>query len=404
MHLLKRSLAAFAILAAAACGASPPAADETEGAENGAVAVNADFEAIAHGLVTRAANVREGDKVLITGNPRDQELLENVVTHVRKLGAHPLLITGTERLALRSYDDVSERFDSVEDPWSRTFADMADVWISFSAIETPDLLAHVPPERFAARAEAQADINNTIQRRNVRLVEVGNGLYPTAYTAGTHGLQQGELARIFWAGMDADAAALDAAGARVKAALANGRQARITGANGTDLTFELMGGKALINDGAISAADEAEGGASVAVYLPAGEVYTAARAGTATGTVVVPRMQYQGKEFENVRLTFANGSLTAMEGPDGFEVVQARYDAAPAGKELFGGVDVGINPGVPADKVLGWMPAGMITVGIGNNMWAGGDNDINFSVWFFLPGMTLSVDDQVIVEDGVLKG
>jgi leucyl aminopeptidase (aminopeptidase T) len=388
----------------AGCGTGP-ATNGTAPADAAATTspVQVDYEAVAQGIVTRAAHVREGDRVLITGDPRDQELLENLVVNIMKQGAHPILVTNTERTTLRSYDDVPASYDSIEDPWNRLMAEHADVWISFASVETPGLLANVPPARIEARAAANQAVMNTVNKRNVRLVEVGNGLYPTEYTAGIHGLKQDELARIFWAGIDSDPASLEAAAARVQGALTKGGEVHITGSNGTDLTFQLAGRKALVNDGAIGPEDEAAGGGAVQVYVPAGEVYTAAKPGTAKGTVVVPRFLYQGKELRDVRFTFTDGRLTAMEGPAGFETVKARYDAAPKGKELFAGVDVGINPGIPANKILGWVPAGMITVGIGNNTWAGGDNEINFGQWWFLPGMSLTIDGTPIVENGVLK-
>jgi hypothetical protein len=44
---------------------------------------------------------------------------------------------------------------------------------------------------------------------------------------------------------------------------------------------------------------------------------------------------------------------------------------------------VGINPKVrlsPDSKVRTYIPAGMVTVSLGNNAWAGGSNDTNFAV------------------------
>ena len=403
MRLLNRGVLMLALLSAG-CGRAP-AANNAAPADDAATtpAVHVDYEAIAQNIVTRAARVRAGDRVLITGDPRDQELLEDLVINVMKQGAHPLLVTNTERTTLRSYDDVPAAYDTVADRWNRLFAENADVWISFLSVETAGLLAHVPPARIEARSAANQATVNTLMKRNVRSVEIGNGLYPTAYTASIHGLKQDELARIFWAGIDADPTSLDAAAARVQGVLSKGGEVHITGGNGTDFTFQLAGRKALVNDGAIGAEDETAGGGAVQVYVPAGEVYTVARPGTANGTVVVPRLIYQGKEYRNVRFTFADGKLTAMEGPAGFEAFKARYDAAPKGKELFAGVDLGINPGIPVNKILGWVPAGMITVGIGNNTWAGGDNDINFGIWWFLPGMSLTIDGTPIVENGALK-
>lgn len=46
--------------------------------------------------------------------------------------------------------------------------------------------------------------------------------------------------------------------------------------------------------------------------------------------MVVPRFIYQGKELRDVRLTFADGQLTAMEGPAGSEAKKARQAGIPA--------------------------------------------------------------------------
>ena len=49
------------------------------------------------------------------------------------------------------------------------------------------------------------------------------------------------------------------------------------------------------------------------------------------------------------------------------------------------------------------MAAGMVTVGIGNNTWAGGQNESSFFMPSFLPGSTLTVDGEVLVKDGALS-
>ena len=48
------------------------------------------------------------------------------------------------------------------------------------------------------------------------------------------------------------------------------------------------------------------------------------------------------------------------------------------------------------------MPAGMITIGIGNNLFAGGDNKSTFGYSFHIPGCTLSVDGKILVDGGAL--
>jgi hypothetical protein len=44
-----------------------------------------------------------------------------------------------------------------------------------------------------------------------------------------------------------------------------------------------------------------------------------------------------------------------------------------------------------------------VSVWIGNDTWAGGDNNATFSAGGFIPGSTLNVDGKLIVERGALQ-
>lgn len=48
--------------------------------------------------------------------------------------------------------------------------------------------------------------------------------------------------------------------------------------------------------------------------------------------------------------------------------------------------------------------AGMVTVGIGSNTWAGGDNSVNFGWTGHLAGATVTIDGEPVVEGGSLTG
>jgi hypothetical protein len=45
---------------------------------------------------------------------------------------------------------------------------------------------------------------------------------------------------------------------------------------------------------------------------------------------------------------------------------------------------------------------GMVTLGLGNNSWAGGENDSDAALTLHVPGTTLSIDGKTIVKDGKL--
>jgi aminopeptidase len=370
-------------------------------------AATTDLESVSNRLVTQVAGVKEGDIVLINGGARDLELLENLTTDIRKVGAFPLPTLSSDRIAKKYYEEVPEKYDSQSPELDLKLATMATVAFNVDANETEGLFSGVPPARIAAVGKTFEPVVAVLQKRNVRQVDVGNGLYPTEWRAKRFGMSQDELAKAFWGAVNTDYSALQASGEKVKTALSAGKQLHVTDLNGTDLNVRIEGRPFFVSDGIISAEDVQKGFPAVSVYLPAGEVYCAPVPDTAEGKVVLSRDFYNGKEITGLTLTFARGKLISMTGSGpGFVELKARYDASGEGKELFGFVDFGINPNfsIPAASKLGnWIQSGMVTVGIGNNTWAGGDNKDSFGNPSHLPGSTVTLDGKTIVENGVLK-
>jgi leucyl aminopeptidase (aminopeptidase T) len=233
-------------------------------------------------------------------------------------------------------------------------------------------------------------------------VNIGNGMYPTKGAAARLGVAFEALQPMFWEAVFTSPAQLQEKAASVRQALEAGGELRITHPNGTDLTMRIEGRPVFDSDGVVSAEDEARGGAALSVWLPAGEVFLAPVPGTA-GQLVVDREVWEGEEIRGLRMTFQNGQMTTMTAESGIGKLQGDYAAAGEGKDLFALVDIGINPGLNPAELLNWMPAGMVTVGIGNNTWAGGDNNCQFGFDPHLPGATVTVDGVAIVENGELR-
>jgi hypothetical protein len=180
----------------------------------------------------------------------------------------------------------------------------------------------------------------------------------------------------------------------------------ITTPAGTDLTVAIENRAVMVSDGILSDDKVKMGGPACQVWLPAGDVYLAPVPGTAEGTVVVERLLADGKEVRGLNLVFKKGKLTAMKAASGLELIQARYDAAGPGKDEFSGLDLGINPAVRLPKTSPggyFSEAGMITVSIGNNSYAGGDNKSPFCLFCLLRGGTIEVDGKPLVQDGSLQ-
>jgi leucyl aminopeptidase (aminopeptidase T) len=235
---------------------------------------------------------------------------------------------------------------------------------------------------------------------------LGNGLYPTEERAKQLDLTLNELTDIFWEGINVDYKKLEATGNAVKGVLSAGKEVHITNPNGTDIKMKIENRKVFVSDGTITKEDMNQGKGDVLIYLPAGEVVLAPVPGTAEGKIVVDRDFVQNNEITGLNLDFRAGKLTSMSAKSGIERFKALYDAGGKGKDEFGTIDFGINPNVklkPSSKMGVWMPAGMVTFSIGNNLSAGGENNSSFGYGFFVPGSTVTVDGKVLVENGVLK-
>lgn len=365
-----------------------------------------DYRELAHRLVAQSAGIRAGDLVLVAGGVRDLELLEDIAVEVASVGAHSQIAIGSDRLTRRLYDDVPAKFDTLGPVYAMKLAGFITAFIAVEFNEDPALLEGVPPVRLAARGKAAAPLGALMRKRGVRQVFLGNELYPTAARAKQFDVSEDQLAEVFWNGVNVDYAALQATGERVRRVLASGRRVHITNPNGTDLTVDIAARPVYVSDGVISPADVRRGGAATTVWLPAGEVYVTPVPGTAQGTVVADRYFWGGTTVEGLRLEFKAGRLVAMTARAGLERLQAVYDAAGRGRDLLAVVDIGINPNVrliPDSRMVGWMPAGMVTVAVGDDTWAGGTNAVGFGLAPFLPGSTVSVDGRPLVQSGTLE-
>lgn len=357
------------------------------------------------GRIVAAARVAEDDRVQLEGVPGDLDLLEELAVAVRKKGAHPLLTLASERLRRRLIGDVPARFDKQAPKMALSLAKAIDVYIGTEALD-PSATRGLPAERVAAVTRAEEEVGKLRLKRNLRMVFLGNELYPSAARAKRFGLTVAELRKIYEGGLAADTSALTAAGAKVKKALAAGKELHLTDAGGTDLKVKIEKRPVLVSDGVLTAEKVKQGGASCLTWLPAGEVYLAPVAGSGDGVVVAPVAFWEGDAIENLKVKFKGGKVVSLTADKGLARLEASYKASGKGKELLGAIDVGLNPGVKAPKgsrLVSFVAAGTVTVSVGNNTWAGGDNSTGFGLNLFLPACTLKVDGQAVVEKGELK-
>jgi leucyl aminopeptidase (aminopeptidase T) len=364
-----------------------------------------DLKAIARTLVNESAGIQQGEAVLITGSARDQELLENLAIEVSKVGGEPLIALFSERLERRSYDEVPAKYDTNPPKVGLGLVQIFNAWISLDVGESEAPFAGVPPERIAARSKAGAPLGEAMAKRGLRLVNLGNGLYPTAALAKGLNTSESELVRSFWSGVGTSPKVIKAAGDRCQAIFSAGKRVTLTAPNGTSLSFGIVDRPAIISDGSLVGRSTPQG-TQPATWLPAGEFIITPEPGTAEGKIVFERILWNGKEVSKLSLSFSGGRLTAMDAANGLEALKTSYEAGGAGKDEFAFLDIGLNPNVKLPTTTGrvvWMASGAVTVGVGNNLLYGGANNSDFSFAGQLGSATVKVDDKAVVEAGTVK-
>lgn len=391
----------------AACSPKGSAADSTIVQQAGApTATAADkHEGVAKNLA-HAAMIKAGDRILVVGSVRDAELLEDIAVETMKLGGQPLVAIGSDRLTRLSYDQVPAQYDGASPALGMALVNAFDVQYAIDIGESDSLLAGVPAARIAARSKAGLPVAQATLKRNVRFVNLGNGLYPTAQVASRLGIPQATLAEMFWRSAAVAPETMRTKGEAARAALAAGKVVTITAANGTNITFATEAAKGFVSDGALSAENIKKGGSAVTTWLPAGELLVPIVVGSADGKIVVDKMIYQGVVITGLTFTFSKGKMTGMTAAAGIEGMQAAYDAAGGGKDLLSYIDLGLNPEVKLPLNTGrtvWMAAGAVTLGSGDNTGWGGTNVSNFGIAMPVSGATVSIDGKAIIENGVLK-
>jgi aminopeptidase len=397
------------VLLSACRDSGPPAGEATTQASEPATvapAPAADYRSVAAKVVGQSAGVREDEVVQLFGSPEDLPLLNELAVEVRKRGAHPLIVIGDDKTDRRMFDEVPAKYDTQAPKAVLGLIKLIDVAISTEFGEGRTFKG-ASPERQAARARTFQPVMATMRQRGVRAVSLGNGLYPTAERAEHFGVSRDELAKIMYGGIDTDYEQLARTGEQLRSALAGGKELRITAPSGTDLRVPIAGRPVHVSDGVISAEDRKRGGTALSVWLPAGEVYLVPRAGGAEGVVVADRYYYEGDLIEGLRLEIKGGKVVGMTAKSGLEALQARYQAAGTGRDVVGVIDLGINPSIDVPEggaVNVWSRAGAVTVGVGNNLWAGGDNANDFGIAADVRSATVTLDGKELVKDGKLVG
>lgn len=364
-----------------------------------------DYDAVAEKIVNHTLEVQPGEVVIISGTPSEMDLLGALVVAVSKAGGQPAVTVNIPGANKRALMETPIEYLKMTPTFPLLLVRAADCFINTGSIQDLKLFADVPEERMAASRQALLPISDAINRTHFRSVGLGQtGGIPTKAYAESKGAEFGEMLAMFWKSLDVDYDQMWVNGKTISKLLGANSVIKVTSSAGTNLTFRISEMPARINCGRCSENISAFGPAST--WLPAGEAYACVDPSSASGTMVVPSLDFRGNEVKNLKLTFKDGRMTGLTADKNGDLISKSLEMSTGDKDVLSLVDIGINPNSQPLKnsdYYSWEMAGMVTISIGNNAWAGGNVVSDNALSFHLANSTLTVDGKPVVTNGKLE-
>ena len=363
-----------------------------------------DYDAIAHKIVNYTLEVQPAEVVIITGTPAELDLLSALSLAVFKAGGQPTVEVNFPQTTKRAIMEMPFEYLKIMPTYALMQVRSADCFINTGSTQDIGLFADVPEERLAALRQASRPLNDAYRRTHFRQVGLGQtGGIPTKSYAESMGANYEEMLAMFWKSVDADYSQMYNKGKAISGQLRPGSEIKITSDAGTDLTFRISDIPARINCG--RCADNISASGPAGTWLPAGEVYACVDPSSASGTMVIPKVDFRGNAVINMKLTFDNGRVTNIEADENGELISKALELSTGDKDVLSVMDIGINPNsqpLENSDYYSWEMAGMVTMSIGINLWAGGNVDSDNGLFFHLANSTVTVDGNTIVTGGKL--
>lgn len=374
-------------------------------AANSVISQHKEYASIAQKMVNNSLMVQPGESVIISGTPAELDLLQELYVEVSKAGGKPTIELGIPDANKRALMETPVDYLKIPDVYQMMKLKSVDCFIQVGSVQNPDLFKDVPEEKVAEVRKANQWFANVYQTSDFRSVSLGQvGGIPTEAYAKTVGADHSTMLDMFWNAVDVDYEAMLEKGTKIGDLMKPGSKVEITSPEGTNLSFTIGDTAPRTNCGKTSESMGKSGPANA--WLPAGEVYTIVDDNSANGTLVVPHKRWMGTTIRNLKFTFVDGKITSMEAAEGGEGLKQAIDLGTGMKDVLSLIDIGINANshpLEGSDYLSYEMAGIVTLGIGANSWAGGSIESDFGTDFNLANTMIKIDGNTIIEDGQLK-
>lgn len=356
---------------------------------------------VAEAVLSSAIRLKSGENVIIETWTHTLPYATACVVEARRLGARPMLVVEDEAAYWRSLDlaPTVAKWSGVG-PAEWAALAKADGYVFFPGPADRPRFRSLP---IATRGKLVGYNEEWYRRaRAARLRGVRSLLGYASDAQATHWSVSGPGWRdqLIRGSVEANYAQIQADSRRVAQKLKAGKELRVTGSNGSDLTVKLRGRRPTMDDGVIGPEDLAAG--QNMTNSPPGTVAVAVDEKSAQGLVVANRPSFLADgRAEGGQWEVKGGHLVNYWYTDGQPAFDGAFEGAPKNKDVLSFFAIGLNaaldPGVPQVED---QEAGAVTLGIGGNTGYGGTNRCPFFSWVVLGEATVAVDGRPLADRG----
>ncbi|MFW6270568.1 MAG: aminopeptidase, partial [Bacillota bacterium] len=290
-------------------------------------------------LVNYSVNVEPGDTVLIQGKMLTQPLIKEVYKESLKAGGHPVVISNFEGQEELFYKFASESQLNYQSPFRKYMIENMDKMIRILGNYNTRELTNIDPEKMKIYSQANKEISEIHARRTAE-GELNWNIcqYPTQADAQEAKMSLSEYKQFVYEACHLDrddpVAYWKEFGKELKriASIMEDKSELRFVSEDTDVKCKVEGRNWIADQGKEN--------------YPGGEVFTGPLKESVEGHIrfSFPGI-YQGREIEDIRLTFAKGKVVEASASKGEELLKTLLET-DAGARYVGEVAIGCNKGI----------------------------------------------------------
>ncbi len=356
---------------------------------------------LADRVVNTSLRVKPDETVVVNTWQHTIGLASEIAFECRNAGAIPIIRLETDDLWWKVLNKIPGENLRKPERHALKMLEETDVSINLGGPEDPVTYRRVDGEKLAASFESFQQYYEKLRERKIRSADLLIGQV-TKQRAKTYGFNYARWKKIVEDSSDVDYRKMAQLGRKVAYALEGGKQIEVTTNQGTKLKLEIGSHPVHIDDGILDEEDLEKGLFNTAI--PTGLVVTAPLPASAEGTVYfdMPRAQ-KGRLIKGLKWEFQSGRVVKASAEKYPEAFLDIYNNATGDKDIIASFAIGINP---ESRPIGFQSdefgLGIVSVGIGENRFIGGNNNSDYGFTNSLAKATVRVDGKNVVEKGKL--